>query len=161
MGVSVDIQSEGVQGIIDQLDTLETMLQNGPGQETMLELGQAAMQDVDARFDTGGYGTWAPLAPITIIMKGGRDTILIDTGNMRNAVGIGEVTANRVTVVVPTGGEDNDPSVPIAHQLGISEFGANAAFLPQRKIVEISDQLLTRLAPIIKEWHSAWRETTI
>ena len=108
------------------------------------------MEDVDARFDSGGYGTWVPLSPVTIARKGGRTEILIDTGNMRRSVGIGEVTPNRVTIVVPHGGRDNSPDVPGRHQLGTDK-------IPQRKIVEVTEQLMGRLNPIVNEWSESWK----
>ena len=63
-------------------------LNAGPGIDTMKKFGEEALADVDQRFNTGGYGTWAPLSPVTISKKG-HDTILVDTGNMKNSVGIG------------------------------------------------------------------------
>ena len=149
--VQIRVTVTGADRMDQQLEKISQALQDGPGLDRMTEVGQAAMADVDARFDTAGYGTWVPLSPITIARKG-HDTILIDTGNMRASVGISDVKPTRVTVTVPYGGKDNDPAVPVRHQLGL---GTN---LPQRKIVDVTPQLLERLTPIILDWLGGVRE---
>ena len=146
----------GLTEALTRLDALEAQLDRGPGVQVMDDLGQAALQDVQARFDTGGYGTWRPLSPITVAAKGGRTEILIDTGNMRGAVGIGELTERLVTVTVPHGGADNDPAVPGRHQRGDPSHWIGG--LPQRKIVEVTDRLLERVNPIYHEWAHGWRD---
>ena len=147
--VSFDVQTEGMDSMIGQLETIADSVQDGPGLRVMEDVGKAAMADIDARFDTGGYGTWVPLSPLTIALKGGRTEILIDTGNMRNSVGISQVNADSVIVTVPRGGEDNDPAVPIQHQLGTDR-------IPQRKIVEDTPELRERLSAVVNEWIQSW-----
>lgn len=139
----------GLDEVLEQLDRFSTLLKDGPGIQVMRETGQAALEDVDARFDTGGYGTWVPLSPLTIAAKGGRTEILIDTSNMRKSVGIGELETSRVTVTVPTGGKDNDPRIPGYHQRG-------GGRLPQRKIVEDTPQLREKLTAVIHPWSRSW-----
>ena len=154
--LTVNIQVSGMDAALAHLEALETQLREGPGVGVMRTLGEAALEDVEARFDTGGYDTWEPLSPVTVEAKGGRTEILIDTGNMRGAVGIGELTEWLVTVTVPHGGRDNDPEVPIRHQLGEPSHWAGG--LPQRKIVEVTDQLLERLNPLYHDWVKSWLE---
>ena len=125
------------------------MMNDGPGVVVMQELGKAGITDVEQRFKTRGYGTWAPLKPATIARKG-HDTILVDTGTMKDSVGIGIVTANKVTVTVPHATRDKRTDIPGYHQRG-------SQHLPQRKIVEVTSQLQDRLRPIVKEWLNSWR----
>lgn len=142
----------GLDGVIDGLERLGEQMDAGPGVSIMEEIGRAAMADIDARFDTGGYGTWQPLSPLTIEKKGGRTEILIDTSNMRNSVGIGELSENRVTVTVPHGGKEYYDWIPGRHQQGDS-----SKELPQRKIVEVTERLKGRITPIVMEWWRGWR----
>lgn len=51
--------------------------------EQVAQAGDAAVQEA---FDTGGFGEWPALNRITVEAKG-HDTILIDSGEMRAAVG--------------------------------------------------------------------------
>ena len=148
----IKIKSSGMDGVLEGLDKLAEQIDAGPGVTKMEEIGRAAMEDIDARFDSGGYGTWQPLSPVTVARKGGRTEILIDTSNMRNSVGIGELGDTRVTVTVPHGGKDYDQSVPGRHQQGES-----ARNLPQRKIVEVTERLKGRITPIVMEWWRGWR----
>ena len=130
--------------LLDKIEKLQEKVKDGPGLEVMTNVGQAAMEDIEERFRTRGYGTWVPLSPVTIARKG-HDTILVDTGNMRGSVGISTVTSKSVTVTVPYGGKDNDVAIPIVHQLGTGK-------VPQRKIVENTQQLRNRINPVIKNW---------
>ena len=151
MGVYVQVKESGLSRVVQRITLLEEQLEQGPGVGRMLEVGKAVMADVDRRFDTGGDGTWRPLSPITVHRKGGKG-ILVDTGNMRNSVGIGELSERRVTVTVPHGGKDRDPMVPVRHQKGDL-----ARKLPQRKIIDVTLALMIRLKPILGRWASGWR----
>lgn len=152
MTVRVAERGQGMRRVLEQLERLGEQLEAGPGVPTMLDLGRAGVADVQERFATGGYGTWAPLSPATVRRKGGSTVILIETGTMFRSVGIGEVTERRVTVTVPRGGRDNSPEVPGRHQRGVPSRN-----LPQRKIVEVTARLLDRLRPIVKGWAGRWR----
>jgi hypothetical protein len=48
-------------------------------------LGEKLTNISDEAFENGGFGTWAPLSPVTIKNKGSTAT-LIDTGTLRNSV---------------------------------------------------------------------------
>ena len=136
----------GLDETIAKLEELHTQLNEGPGDVVMAELGLEGMDDIEERFETRGYGTWAPLSPITIFFKG-HDKVLIDTGTMRDSVGIAEITSNRVAVTVPHGGEHKDPNIPIKHQQGDI-----LQLLPERPIVEVTDRLLDRFIPVVQRW---------
>ena len=140
----------GLDELIGKTEKLESMLKDGPGMDVMKGFGFAALEDIEIRFGTEGYGTWQPLSPVTV-QKKGHATILIDTSNMKQSIGIADLTETIVRVTVPYGGKDYDEKVPIRHQLGITDQ------LPQRKIVEVTDHLLERLRPIYKEWYNSWR----
>ena len=139
--VEFTITSPKLPFLIERLAALSKQLKDGPGLEVMKEVGRQGMADIDARFDTGGYGTWVPLSPITIAKKGGRTEILIDTQNMRRSVGIANVTPHSVSVTVPYGGRSFDSKIPKKHQFGMPERN-----LPQRKIVEKTPRLLELLS---------------
>ena len=144
------ITTRGLDTMVRRTEERLRAATQGPGIGVMTEVGRAGMADVDERFATAGYGTWAPLSPITIARKGHAE-ILIDSGNMRGSVGIGEVTAYRVTVTVPYGGRSQDSEVPGRHQRGNPDTN-----LPQRKIVEVTDQLHDRIRPVVLEWVRSW-----
>ena len=149
--MEVNIKVTGLDKVLKQQEKLLEQMDKGPGVQVMLKIGQEAMKDIDERFNTGGYGTWAPLSPITIARKG-HGKILIDSTTMKNSVGIGEIENKRVTVTVPYGGEKRKSKVPGYHQKGNPDRN-----LPQRKIVEVTDRLLSRIRPIFKEWSGSWR----
>ena len=153
MALHVDIQAKGLDAAMGRLEALKKQLDTGPGMQTMLEFGREGMRDVDERFATRGYGKWAPLSPITIARKG-HNQILIDTSNMRRAVGISEVTDTRVVITVPHGGRSNDKAVPGYHQYGTDK-------IPQRKIVEVTDRLMDRLRPLWKKWYGKWKDEKV
>lgn len=142
----------GLEELILKMEQLEDDVRNGPGMPVMQQFGNAGMVDIDERFNSGGYGTWAPLSPITIAKKGGRTTILIDTANMKGSVGIGQISTNRVSVTVPYGGKKNSSDIPARHQLGEPDKN-----LPQRKIVEVTEQLMERVRPIFRSWYMRWQ----
>jgi hypothetical protein len=48
-------------------------------------LGVVAEQIIQKGFETGGYGKWAPLKPMTIALKNS-SAILIDTGQLRKSI---------------------------------------------------------------------------
>ena len=142
--VTVKTAVTGLDALVEKTEKLVDQMENGPGSAVMLEVGEAAVEDIEERFKTRGYGTWQPLKPATIMRKG-HDTILVDTGTMKGAVGIGAVSERRVTAVVPYGGGRLSKDVPPRHQRGTET-------VPQRKIVEVTDRLLARINPIIMKW---------
>lgn len=135
----IGISRKGEERAVTNLERLRDRLDRAP----MMSLGQAGVADVHARFDTQGYGTWAPKSVLTDAGDGSGD-VLVSSGAMRDSVKIGIVMPGQVTVVVPYGGADQDPSIPIKHQLGEG--------VPRRPLVEVTEQLLARLDPIIDEW---------
>ena len=58
-------------------------------------IGKIAEGVVQAAFDTGGFGQWAPLKASTIAAKGS-DSMLIDTGQLRRAVSSDVVGASEI-----------------------------------------------------------------
>lgn len=48
------------------------------------DIGIAGETAIQEAFETGGFGMWKPLSPVTIDAKGS-DSILIDTGELRKA----------------------------------------------------------------------------
>ena len=147
--IEVKVNVVGLDKLLVKTGQFHELLQRGPGVSVMTKLGTAAVEDVEDRFRSRGYGTWQPLSPATVARKG-HDTIMVDTRTMVNSVGINVLTNDRVTVTVPYGGADKRTDIPIRHQLGQGN-------VPQRKIVEVTPQLLGRLTPVIKEWVSSWR----
>lgn len=142
------INSPDLQHLVSYLENVKKNADEGPGLDTMKLIGEEGMKDVEERFDTKGFGTWVPLSPLTIAKKG-HNQILFDTGNMKKSIGIGEIKINYVSVVVPHAGKDFREDIPGIHQLGTDK-------IPQRKIVEITDQLIERLDPIVEEWYQNW-----
>jgi hypothetical protein len=63
---------------------VEKMLR-GSYQQAYAELGLVSEIIIQKGFETGGYGKWKPLSPITIARKGS-DAILIDTAQLRKSV---------------------------------------------------------------------------
>lgn len=49
------------------------------------KLGYKAEKIIDEAFETGGFGTWQPLSPITVALKGS-DKILVDTAQLRSSI---------------------------------------------------------------------------
>ena len=143
----MDVRVTVVQDEVSEHARVLSQKLKSPGVPLMLKVGREMLADVDTRFDTAGYGTWQPLSTLTVSRKGGRDEILIDTGNMRRAVGISEVTDDRVVVTVPHGGKSNDPAVPVAHQ-----EGSEARNLPQRQILEVTRFLTDRVDAVVSAW---------
>lgn len=54
-------------------------------EKVLKRVGIAAEGLVDEAFETGGFGSWKPLAPLTVELKGSA-AILIDTAQLRRAV---------------------------------------------------------------------------
>ena len=152
--MEVAVKETGLDKVLNQVSLVTNMMKNGPGIRVMTDLGKAGMADVDARFSSDGYGTWQPLSPVTVAKKG-HNRILIDTENMRGSVGFGEVTSRRVTVTVPYATDRKREDIPAIHQKGA--VLSTGVVIPQRKIVEITEQLLNRLRPIVKKWSDSWK----
>lgn len=55
-------------------------------------IGSIAHEVVMEAFDTGGYGNWRALSPVTIALKG-NDTILIETFQLKDSIGWDVVNA--------------------------------------------------------------------
>ena len=142
--ITITSKSSDIVRLVERFEKMSQAFDRGPGIPVMADVGLAAMEDVEDRFNTKGYGTWVPLSPITIARKGSSE-ILIDTGNMRKSVGIGVITPSSITVTVPYAGARLDQAIPAKHQLGTER-------IPQRKIVEDTGQLRTRLTPIVQKW---------
>jgi len=49
-------------------------------------IGAAGLGAIQEAFDTKGFGQWLPNSPQTILFKGGKDTPLIDTAEMRQSI---------------------------------------------------------------------------
>ena len=151
---SVNIKLHGVGDLKSKMMNMSKALEIGPGDVVMMKIGKAVTEDIQARFDTEGYGTWKPLSPLTIKRKG-HDKILIDTGIMMGSVGVDKITDKSVRVVVPHATEDRDTKIPQEHQKGVPRKN-----LPQRKIVEKTPQLIGRIMPIVHEWlKDSWKRS--
>ena len=142
-----EMKTTGLNRALKRIDAIDKAFSQGVGVNTMQELGAAGIKDVRTRFETAGYGTWAPLSPITIAKKNGRTEILIDSGKMKESVGIRDVSQGKVTVWVPYATPKQNPKIPRRHQDGVPQ-----ANLPQRKIVEVTEHLMTLLRPVINKW---------
>lgn len=53
-------------------------------QQIFTDIGIAGESAIQEAFETGGFGSWKPLSPMTIDAKGS-DSILIDIGELRKA----------------------------------------------------------------------------
>ena len=73
----------------DIADKIVDFLPSAIRAKTMKNVYQAMAiegeQIVKGAFDTGGYGMWLPLSPITADKKGS-DTILVETGQLKDSV---------------------------------------------------------------------------
>lgn len=65
--------------------TLEQIVSEKSFYPLLKKLGSLGHEVVMDAFDSGGYGTWKPLSPLTIALKGS-DTILIDTFQLKDSV---------------------------------------------------------------------------
>lgn len=64
---------------------IEALMAEGKIEEIFKLIGIAAEGQIKEAFETGGNGSWAALKPETIERKGS-DTILVDQGDLRDAV---------------------------------------------------------------------------
>lgn len=147
----IDIKpSEALRSMFESIQAIQRSVEDGPGEELMYKVGKVLLDDVERRFITEGYGTWDPLSAVTIARKG-HDTILQDSGIMKDSARIAMIGPGKVVVEVPYGGKNRDPEVPRRHQEGNPSTN-----LPQRKIVEMTPQLQARLDEIMFEWMDQW-----
>lgn len=61
-------------------------LKNGKLYKWFEAIGLWAEEIIDEAFNTRGFGSWAPNSPVTIARKKGKDTPLIDTGQLKNSI---------------------------------------------------------------------------
>lgn len=142
---TINIKVINLDNVQKALDNLTEKI-NNPPEQLMRRLGETAIEDIDQRFMTRGYGTWAPLKPSTIKRKG-NSMVLIDTGAMLSSVNISKLTQDSVEVDVPFGGKTRNPKVPVFHQEGTKR-------MPQRKIIEVTPRLKQALASTLEKWVS-------
>jgi hypothetical protein len=140
---TVNVDIKGLDDVRKVFNNLAEKIAN-PDAQIMRRLGDATMDDIEDRFMTRGYGTWAPLSPATIKAKKGNTMVLIDTGTMFASLKP-EVQGRYVRVLVPFGGKKRDPSVPGYHQQGTDR-------MPQRKIVEFTQKLAKSLETVVITW---------
>ena len=138
----VVIKYDGMEQAKAAVNSLADQIKN-PDQQLMRRIGDATLEDLDQRFMTRGYGTWAPLSAATIARKG-NDMVLIDTGAMYASSKV-EIAGPAVRVTVPYGGVNHNTSVPAYHQQGTRR-------MPQRKIVEFTPQLRLNLIDAMVTW---------
>ncbi|OBW61097.1 MAG: hypothetical protein A9183_03055 [Dehalococcoides mccartyi] len=124
------------------VQTLATRIEH-PDQKLMQRLGDTLLDDTDQRFMTRGYGTWAPNKPSINKRKKG-STVLIDTGAMFASTQV-SISNSKTSLTVPYGGAEHNPDVPRYHQQGTSR-------MPQRKILEVTPQLLRALKETVVLW---------
>ena len=146
--ITFQTSAPNLQHLTSYLYNVIKNAEDGPGIEVMQDVGKEGIRDVQERFNTQGFGTWKPLSPLTIQRKG-HSQILFDTGNMKNSIGIGKIETNYVSVTIPHAGKDLREDIPSIHQLGKGK-------IPQRKIVEVTDQLINRINPVIERWYQEW-----
>ena len=143
MPINISITSKGFEHIHNVLNSLASMIEN-PDEKCMQRLGAVVLDDIDKRFMTRGYGTWAPLSPRTIKRKG-HDFVLIDTGIMFNSAQITKLTRGMVSVGVLQGGKNHNPDIPEYHQEGTKR-------MPQRKIIDVTPKLKEALVQETAHW---------
>ena len=139
----ISISIENLQQVQFGLNNLAAQIQD-PGEKLLNRLGETAIEDIDQRFMTRGYGTWPPLSPATIARKHGNAMVLIDTGAMFQSTRMNRMSEGQISVEVPYGGKDHDPDVPKKHQEGIG--------VPQRKIIEVTPKLTEALNNTVGKW---------
>ena len=132
MVTAVKMTCTGFDGVRKVLNNLASAIEN-PDEKLMQRLGAVCLDDIDMRFATRGYGSWAPLKPSTIKRKG-HDFVLVDTGAMQTSARIKSLTKGMVSVGVFQGGKNHDPDVPGYHQ-------SVTRRMPQRKIIEVTPRL--------------------
>lgn len=136
---------------VTNLENVEKVMNNlveqisNPPEQLMRRIGETAIDDIEKRFMTRGYGTWAPLKPETIARKKGNSMVLIDTGAMFSSLKIAKLSEGSVEVDVPFGGKNHSERVPGFHQKGTSR-------MPSRKIIEVTPQLTMALKATVNRW---------
>lgn len=145
MGATIKVTVTNLDNVMKALNNLGDMIQH-PDDKLMRRLGDTSIEDVEQRFMTRGYGTWAPLSEETIKRKHS-DFVLIDSGAMFNSKTMELLQPGVVVVKVPYGGKKHDPRIPEFHQQGTSR-------MPQRKIIEKTPQLVNALARTLSMWVS-------
>ena len=141
---SIKIEIDGMERFHRSVNSLADQIVNPPA-KLMRRLGETAIEDIDKRFMTAGYGTWPPLAPSTVAKKHGNSFILIDTGAMFQSTRISGTEKDAVEVDVPYGGAKHNPKVPGYHQHGTGRT-------PQRKIIDVTPQLESALTDSLETW---------
>ena len=139
---TVKVTVQGLDAAKAAIDSLFASIQN-PGAKLKSRLGDAMLEDVDQRFMTRGYGTWAPLKDETVKRKG-HGHVLIDSGVMMASTEVA-MRQNEVALTVRYGGKYHSLAVPGYHQQGTRRT-------PQRKIVEVTPQLTALLMEAIRVW---------
>ena len=140
---TIEVDMSGFDGSRKALHNLASQI-NNPGEKLMRRLGESSLDDVDQRFMTRGYNTWAPDSESTIKKKG-HGMVLIDSGVMYASAKMSKMTQNEVEIDVPVGGKKHDPMVPIYHQKGTKR-------MPQRKIIEVTPRLEKSLTDTLQKW---------
>jgi hypothetical protein len=142
-GINITVEATNFENVHKSLHNLAEQISH-PNEQIMRRLGETAMEDIEKRFMTRGYGTWPPLAPSTIKKKKD-DFVLIETGAMFSSTKIEFGQPGQVTVSVPYGGKKHDPNVPKYQQLGTKR-------IPQRKIIDASPKLKAALVNTLVKW---------
>ena len=141
---AIKIKIEGLDAVLAAISGLKTSIEH-PDERLTDRIGDAMLEDVDQRFASRGYGTWAPLSLRTIKRKG-HSNILVDSGVMRASTTVAK-NVNEVVLTVPRGGRNGSAAVPGYHQRGTGR-------MPQRKIVDVTPQLMARLRDALAKWIS-------
>jgi len=136
----IEVTLEGFENAQKVLNNLAEQIER-PGQKVMDRLGEAVIDDIDNRFMTRGYGTWANLKPATWKRKKS-GTILIETGEMFAGTRIDWTTDNDVSVSI---NKPSKPAVPGYHQTGTRHMVA-------RPLVEVTPKLEKELVEVVHKW---------
>lgn len=80
-----EIKNNQLQTDMQKVFNNETNRGNFDADKIMNIIGATSQGYVDEAFETGGFGRWAPNAPITIKLKGSSEP-LIDTGLLRQSI---------------------------------------------------------------------------
>ncbi len=144
--MKIEIKVKGLIECQKALNNLGDRIEN-PDINLMRRLADTTVDDIDTRFMTRGYGTWAPLAESTIQHKKGNQMVLIDTGAMMGSVTIKSIQPGSLVVTVPYGGGKHNPDVPTYHQKGTKK-------MPQRRIIEVTSKLKNALTSTVMIWIS-------
>ena len=71
--------------LVKSIKDIEQYVVSGDLTEIFKLIGVAAEDVIGEAFETGGFGTWKPLAPLTKELKGS-DAILIETSQLQSAI---------------------------------------------------------------------------